>query len=118
MTWERSSEVKRNYTKKYPERRRLTNKLAWLRVRYGEDAVDHFLAHPACEECSEARFAALAIHHPEGREVDLFQTLCMNCHSVHHGGPWTLADCIGMKVRGEVISARSSMGRTRSFQGR
>lgn len=81
-----------------PARRRLTNKLSWIKKLYDEAAKQYFLAHPACEECGEERMCCLGIHHPEGKKVEKFKTLCQNCHAVEHSGAWTVGEALGPVV--------------------
>jgi len=77
---------------KHPNYVRFFAKLNRMLERQGEKAVQYFLAHPVCEKCGEKRLSCLAIHHPEGRDKDVFQTLCCNCHAVRHSDSYTLED--------------------------
>lgn len=59
-------------------------KLNTIRWSYGALAYAHFSANPVCSSCGEDRLVTLAIHHVEGKSVEKFDTLCHNCHAVHH----------------------------------
>lgn len=82
-------EQKREYVARNPGRRKLSNKLSWIKTRYGEAAKLYFIANPCCEVCDEDRLVCLAIHHTDGKRVEKFRTLCHNCHSVEHHGSLT-----------------------------
>jgi hypothetical protein len=89
---------KRRYVQRNEARRKLSNKLAWIQKRYGQEARAYFLACPFCERCPrdrpETRIACLAVHHPHGKTVRKFETICHNCHAVHHGSSFTVKDCL------------------------
>ena len=55
-----------------------------LKYLYGIEAADYFKAHPACQHCPEKRIATLTVHHTKGRQINEFETLCFNCHMIHH----------------------------------
>lgn len=77
-----------------PARRRLVNKLAWIKRKYGQEAKEYFLSHSSCERCREDRVPALAVHHTHGKKIKKFEVLCHNCHMIHHGGEYTLIDML------------------------
>lgn len=100
-----------SYVKNNRLRRKLSNKLGWIVKRYGLLARRHFLDHPVCFMCGELRLSCLAIHHTHGKQVNKFTTLCHNCHAAHHGGDYTLADCIEngpLQKRGKQLSMPAS----------
>lgn len=39
---------------------------------------------PFCERCPEKRLVCLSIHHVHGKQEDVFETLCHNCHASYH----------------------------------
>jgi DNA invertase Pin-like site-specific DNA recombinase len=41
---------------------------------------------PFCERCPEKRLVCLSIHHVHGKQEDVFETLCHNCHAAEHAG--------------------------------
>jgi hypothetical protein len=98
------ADPKKEYLRKHPERRVLSNKLGWIKKRYGAEARSHFEQNPLCEVCFEKRLACLAIHHIEGKNVESFRTLCHNCHAVEHGSEFTFEDATAL---GPLISRRS-----------
>lgn len=59
-------------------------KSADIKYKYGALAQEYFTDHPYCEKCKEEKLACLNIHHPRGKKVDEFITLCANCHMVEH----------------------------------
>lgn len=59
-------------------------KLQDIKYNYGELASNHLKAHPVCKVCYERRIACLAVHHVHGKSVDVFETLCCNCHAIRH----------------------------------
>jgi len=69
-------------------------KLIGLRFNYGQAAHDHFAEFPSCQDCGEKRIAVLTVHHIHGRKVDIFRTLCFNCHMLEHSSTpdFTYAD--------------------------
>jgi len=91
------AENKKQYVKRNPSRRQLSNKLAWLRNRYGVAAMEYFMANHSCEVCGELRLACLSIHHTDGKQVDRFKTLCHNCHAVSHSSEHTFESAQGDK---------------------
>ncbi len=89
-----ANKFKAKWVKDRPGKRKLTNKVAWIKAKYGEEAKEYFLNNAKCSRCGEDRIAALAIHHTLGKSVNMFEVLCSNCHLVHHGGEYTLDDAI------------------------
>lgn len=77
----------------YRLRRQLLQKLWFIEKHYGAAARAHFVEHPECDRCPEQRLSCLAVHHREGKLVEEFETLCHNCHAVHHGSSLTFEDC-------------------------
>lgn len=65
---------------KSPFKRKLTG----IRYLYGDSAAKYFERHPQCETCGEKRIPCLNVHHEHGKKVDLFKTLCANCHAIYH----------------------------------
>jgi len=61
-------------------------KLGYLKYNYWQKAKDYFEKHYVCEKCWEQRLWCLTLHHTEWKKVDKFQTLCFNCHMIHHAG--------------------------------
>jgi hypothetical protein len=59
-------------------------KINSIKYHYGQRAADHFEANPFCLTCREKRIACLSVHHVHGKAVDVFETLCANCHLLHH----------------------------------
>jgi hypothetical protein len=59
-------------------------KLHDLKYAYGSEASDYFKNNPRCQRCPEERIAALTVHHTKGKNVNEFETLCFNCHMIHH----------------------------------
>lgn len=99
-------QAQREYTKRFPARRQLSNKLAWLKINYGEAARLYFVEHSRCERCPEDRLSALSVHHRQGKHVEDFETLCHNCHAIHHHGAWTFKQ--GIQGRTKPIMPLSS----------
>lgn len=89
---------RKRYVIRHPARRRLTNKLTWIKRKYGSKAKEYFLDHPYCGRCGEKRLACLAVHHKHNKGSKEFETLCSNCHAAHHGGDYTIENCSGMKI--------------------
>lgn len=92
---QKAAAVRAAWHKRHPEKRKLVNKLAWIKRQFGQPAKDYFIAHPVCERCGEKRLGCLHIHHVNGKAHDDFETLCANCHAVEHYGEWTYEDCGG-----------------------
>jgi hypothetical protein len=71
-----------------PSKNPFTRKLHDLRYLYGAAAAWYFRQHPVCEHCGEKRIAVLTLHHLYGKAVNIFRTLCFNCHmAVHSDSP-------------------------------
>src|SRR5690348_1297669 len=81
-----------NWNVRHPYFRKWIQKLRHLKKRYGGVAKEYFLAHPYCERCGNRFLACLGIHHKEGKKKQFFETLCANCHAIHHSAPYTFED--------------------------
>ena len=55
-----------------------------LKYLYGPEAAEYFKCNPRCQNCPERRIAALTVHHTKGKAFNEFETLCFNCHMIHH----------------------------------
>jgi hypothetical protein len=88
------AENKKEYVRSNPARRQLSNKLSWIKKRYGQNAKEYFVNNPRCESCPERRLTCLAVHHVEGKTKEVFKVLCHNCHSIEHSKGFTIEDAL------------------------
>ena len=62
----------------------LLRKLKDIRYNYGDEAVEYFKNFHYCEKCGEKRLVCLCVHHVHGKQENVFETLCHNCHMALH----------------------------------
>ena len=99
---DKHAKVKQEYVRNNPAIRRLTNKLTWLKINYGEEARQHFIENHVCARCGEDRLACLSVHHSEGKTTKKFVTLCMNCHAIEHSSEDTFEDGMTGRTKGKL----------------